>query len=138
MGLLQANERWRALQVSHNLAVSGNTPATIDADQILLAFEQLAGTSNSANFNININKISKFSKRLTTTIPSFDGKSGNFELFEDLFQTDLKTHNQLTGEDRIQYYHSLLRGDALQTFKNISSPSRENLAESLTVFFENS
>ena len=27
-----------------------------------------------------------------------------------------------------------MRGDALQTFKNISSPSRENLAEVLTVF----
>ena len=27
-----------------------------------------------------------------------------------------------------------MRGDALQTFKNISSPSRENLAEILTVF----
>ena len=27
-----------------------------------------------------------------------------------------------------------MRGDALQTFKNISSPNRENLAEVLTVF----
>ena len=27
-----------------------------------------------------------------------------------------------------------MRGDALQTFKNISSPNRENLAETLTVF----
>ena len=63
-----------------------------------------------------------------------DGKSEKFELFEDLFQTSLKIHNQLTEEDKIYYFHSLMRGDALQTFKNIDSPNRENLTESLTVF----
>ena len=67
-------------------------------------------------------------------MPTFDGKSEKFELFEDLFQTSLKTHNQLTEEDKINYFHSLMRGDAPQTFKNISSPSRENLAEIMTVF----
>ena len=67
-------------------------------------------------------------------MPTFDGKSENFELFEDLFQTSLKIQNQLTEEDKINYFHSLMRGDALQTFKNISSPNRENLAEILTVF----
>ena len=67
-------------------------------------------------------------------MPTFDGKSGKFELFEDLFQTSLKIHNQLTEEDKINYFHSLMRGDALQTFKNITSPNRENLGEILTVF----
>ena len=67
-------------------------------------------------------------------MPTFDGKSEKFELFEDLFQTSLKIHNQLTEEDKIHYIHSLMRGDALQTFKNISSPNRENLTEILTVF----
>ena len=33
---------------------SENTPATIEADQILLALQQLATNSNSANFNNNI------------------------------------------------------------------------------------
>ena len=46
----------------------------------------------------------------------------------------MKIHNQLTEEDKINYFHSLMRGDALQTFKNITSPNRENLAEILTVF----
>ena len=69
-----------------------------------------------------------------TTMPTFDGKSEKFELFEDLFQTSLKIHNHLTEEDKIYYFHSLMRGDALQTFKNISSPNRENLTEILTVF----
>ena len=113
---------------------SENTPATIEADQILLALQQLPTNSNSSNVNNNSNRISKLPKSLTTTMPTFDGKSEKFELFEDLFQTSLKIQNQLTEEDKINYFHSLMRGDALQTFKNISSPNRENLTEILTVF----
>ena len=67
-------------------------------------------------------------------MPKFDGKSEKFELFEDLFQTCLKIYNQLTEEDKIYYFDSLMRGDALQTFKNITSPNRESLGEILTVF----
>ena len=66
-------------------------------------------------------------------MPTFDRKSEIFELFEDLFQTSLKIHNQLTEEDRINYFHSLMRGDALQTFKNINGPTRANLGEILAV-----
>ena len=116
---------------------SENTPATIEADQILLALQQLANNNNSANFQNNINRISKLPKSLTTTMPTFDGKSEKFELFEDLFQTSLKIHNQLTEEDRTNYFHSLMGGDALQTFKNINGPTRENLGEILAVFRRN-
>ena len=113
---------------------SENTPATIEADQILLALQQLATNSNSANVNNNSKRISKLPKSLTTTLPTFDGKSEKFELFEDLIQTSLKIHNQFTEEDKLHFFHSLMRGDALQTFKNISSPNRENLTEILTLF----
>ena len=113
---------------------SENTLATIEADQILLALQQLANNNNSANFHNNINRISKLPKSLTTTMPTFDGKSEKFELFEDLFQTILKINNQLTEEDRINYFHSLMRGDALQTFKNKNGPTRENRGEFLAVF----
>ena len=65
---------------------------------------------------------------------TFDGKSEQFELFEDLFQKSLKIHYQLTEENKINYFHSLMRGDALHTFKNITSPNRENLGEILIVF----
>ena len=54
---------------------SANTSATIEADQIFVAFQQLATNSNSANFNNNISQISKLPKSLTTTMPTFDGKS---------------------------------------------------------------
>ena len=111
---------------------SENTPATTEADQILLALQQLA--TNSANFNNNISRISKLPKSLTTTMPTFDGNSEKLELFEDLIQTSWKIHNQLTVENKINYFHSLMRGDALQTFKNITSSNRENLREVLTVF----
>ena len=113
---------------------SENTPATTEADQILLALQQLATNINSANVNTISNRISKLSEYLTTTMPTFNGKSEKFELFEDLFQTSFKIHNQLTEEDKINYFHSLMRGDALQTFKNFDSPNRENLTEILTVF----
>ena len=113
---------------------SENNPATIEADQILLALQQLANNNNSANFHNNINRISKLRKSLTTTMPTFDGKTEKFELFEDLFQMSLKILNQLTEDDRINYFHSLMRGDELQTFKNINGPTRKNLAEILAVF----
>ena len=67
-------------------------------------------------------------------MPTFDEKSEKFELFEDLFQTSLKIYKHLTEEDKMKYSHSLMRGDALQTFKNIASRNRENLGEVLTVF----
>ena len=45
-----------------------NTPAAIEADQILLALQQLETNSNSANFNNNIKRISKLPKSLATTM----------------------------------------------------------------------
>ena len=113
---------------------SEKTPATIEADQIFLALQQLETNSNSANFNNNISRISKLPKSLTTTLTTFDGKSEKFELFEGLFQISLKIHNELTKEDKINYFHSLMLGDALQIFKNFTSPNRENMGEILSVF----
>ena len=65
---------------------SENTPAIIETDQILLALQQLATNSNSANFNNNISRISKLPKSLTTTMPTFDGKSEKYELFSNEFE----------------------------------------------------
>ena len=111
-----------------------NTPATIEADQILLALKQLANNNNSAKFHNNINIISKLPKSFTITMSTFDGKSEKFKLFEDLFQMSLKIHGPLIEDERINYFHSLMRGDTLQTPKNINGPTRENLGENLAVF----
>ena len=97
----------------------------------MLALQQLETNSNSANFTNNMSRISKLPKSPTTTMSTFDGKSEKFKLFENLFQTSLKIHNQLTQEDKINYFHSLMRGDA---FKNITTPNREKLGEILHVF----
>ena len=70
-------------------------------------------------------------------MPTFDGKCEKFELFESLFQMSLKIHNQLTEDDGINYFHSLMRGDALQTFKNTNGPTRENLGEIIAVSQKN-
>ena len=40
-----------------------------------------------------------------TPLPTFDRKSENNELFEHLFQTSLELHNQLTEENKIEYFH---------------------------------
>ena len=92
LGLHRETKRRRAVRQPQ--LRSENTPATIEADQILLALQQLA--TNSANFNNNINRISKLPNTLTTTMPTVDGKSDKFELFEGLLQISLKTQNQLT------------------------------------------
>ena len=103
---------------------SESTPAEIEADQFFVALQQLVKNTFSVNLHNNINRASKLPKSLTTTMPIFDGKSEKFEPFEDLFQIRLKIHNQLMEEDTINYFHSLMRGDALQNFKNISIPNR--------------
>ena len=104
---------------------SENTPATIQADQFLLCLQQLANNNNYANFHNNINRICKLPKSLTTSMHTFDGKSESFELFEDLFQTSLKMHNQLTEDDRINYFHSLMRGMGYKILKTLmAQPER--------------
>ena len=113
---------------------SENTPAMIRAYQILLVLQQLVNNNNSAIFYNTINKISKFSKSLTITMPTFDGKPEKFELIENLSQRSLKIYNQLTENDRINYFHFLMSGDALQLFENITGPTRENLGKFLAVF----
>ena len=116
---------------------SKNTPATIEADPFLLDLQQMATNRNSADVNNNSNRISKLPESFTTTMPTFDGKSEKFELFEDLFQTSLEIDNQLTEEHKINYFHHLLRGDALQTSKNIGNRNQVSLTEILTVFRRN-
>ena len=52
-------------------------------------------------------------KALTASLPTFDGKTEKFQLFEDLFHNNIKMYPHLTELQKIKYFHSLLRGDAL-------------------------
>ena len=67
-------------------------------------------------------------------MPTFDGKSEKFELLEGLFQISLNIQNQVTEVDRIEYFQSVKKGYALETFENICSPIRETLGETLAFF----
>ena len=65
---------------------------------------------------------------------TFDGKSEKFELFEDLFHTTIKMQPEMTEQMKINYFHSLLRKNALQTFRNINSTNRQTLEDVLVIF----
>ena len=65
---------------------------------------------------------------------TFDGISEKFELFEDLFHTMIKMQPDMTETMKINHFHSLLRKNALQTFRNINSTNRQTLEDILAVF----
>ena len=65
---------------------------------------------------------------------TFDGKSEKFELFEDLFHTMIKMQPEMTEQMKINHFHSLLRKNALQTFRIISSNNRQTLEDVLVIF----
>ena len=71
---------------------------------------------------------------VSTTTLTFDGKSEKFELFEDLFHTMIKMQPDMTETMKINNFHSLLRKNALQTFRNINSANRQTLEDILAVF----
>ena len=73
-------------------------------------------------------------KALTASLPTFDGKSEKFELSEDLFRNNIKMYPHLTEIQKINYFHSLLRGDALQAFCNIEDTKKDSLDEIMTLF----
>ena len=71
---------------------------------------------------------------VNTTTLTFDGKSEKFELFEDLFHTMIKMQPDMTETMKINHFHSLLRKNALQTFRNINSANRQTLEDILAIF----
>ena len=73
-------------------------------------------------------------KALTASLPVFDGKSEKFELFEDLFRNNIKMYPHLTEIQKINYFHSLLRGNALQAYCNLDDTKKDNLEEVMTAF----
>ena len=71
---------------------------------------------------------------VSTTTLTFNGKSEKFELFEDLFHTMIKMQPDMTETMKINHFHSLLRKNAVQTFRNINSTNRQTLEDILAVF----
>ena len=71
---------------------------------------------------------------VSTTTLTFDGISEKFELFEDLFHTIIKKQPDMTETMKVNHFHSLLRKNSLQTFRNINSANRQTLEDILAVF----
>ena len=70
-------------------------------------------------------------KALTASLPVFDGKS---ELFEDQFRKSIKMYPHLTEIQKINYFHSLLPGNALQAYCNLDDTKQDNLEEVIPAF----
>ena len=65
---------------------------------------------------------------------TFEGKSEKVELFQDFFKKVRKSAINSWKKTKKNYFHFLIRGDALETFTNNTSLNRESLGEILTVF----
>ena len=71
---------------------------------------------------------------VSTTTLTFDGKAEKFELFEYFFHTMINIQPDMTETMKINHFYSLLRKNALQTFRNINSANRQTLEDILAVF----
>ena len=83
---ISSSKQEKARSKSQRQYRSDTTRATIEADQILLAIQQLASSSNSANFHNNIDRISKLPKSFTTTRPIFDWNQKNSNRLKICFE----------------------------------------------------
>ena len=63
-------------------------------------------------------------KALTASLPTFDGKSEKFELFEDLFRNNIKMYPHLTEIQKINYFHSLLQETPYKHFATLKTPRK--------------
>ena len=111
---------------SHQRSTSLPPPNQRYPDDIIDKLLQSLQTATSHNSGIP-----RLPKAMSTTMPTFDGKTDKFEHFEDLFQTSLKVYPNIREEEKIHYFHSLLRGEALQTFRNMTDVTREHLNDIL-------
>ena len=67
-------------------------------------------------------------------MPTFNGWNDKLEHFKDLFMTSLKVYTNISEEEETLYFHSLLRDDALQTYRNMTDTNRVSLEEVIATF----
>ena len=68
-------------------------------------------------------------RRVMTTPMTFDDKIEKFENFEDLIHKMIKIQPAMIKQMKINYFNSLLRNVALQTFRNINSINSQTLED---------
>ena len=114
--------------LEHSPQVQEPASQTIPSDPINRLAEVLVGMNNRTSAQ------TLMVRPVSTTTLTFDGKSENIELFEDLFHTMIKMQPDMTETMKINHFHSLLRKNALQTFRNINTANRQTLEDILAVF----
>ena len=68
-----------------------------------------------------------------TNTKILDGNSQKFELFEEFFQTMLKMQPEMTKVMKTYHFHSHLRKNALQNFRNIIVSNKRTLGDVLSI-----
>ena len=106
----------------------GNTNSEPPIDPINRLADVIMGMNNKPSAQ------TLMARPVSTTTLTFDGKSEKFELFEDLFHTMIKMQPDMTEAMKINHFHSLLRINALETFRNINTAKRQTLEDVLAVF----
>ena len=104
------------------------TTPTTSSDPLNRLAEVLVGMNNRPSAQ------TLMVRPVSTTTLTFDGKSEKFELLEDLFHTMIKMQPDMTETMKFNHFHSLLRKNALQTFRNINTANRQTLEDLLAVF----
>ena len=108
--------------------VPETTAPTTPSDPINRLAEVLVGMNNRPSAQ------TLMVRPVSTTTQTFDGKSEKFELFEDLFHTMIKMQPDMTETMKRNHFQSLLRKNAIQTFRNINTANRQTLEDILAVF----
>ena len=114
--------------LDHSPQVQEPASQTTPSDPINRLAEVLVGMNNRPSAQ------TLMVRPVSTTTLTFDGKSEKFELFEDLFHTMIKMQPDMTETMKINHFQSLLRKNALQTFRNINTANRQTLEDILAVF----
>ena len=74
------------------------------------------------------------SRPVNSNTMTVDCKSEKFELFEDLFHTMIKMQPEMSEQMKINLFHSILKKNALQTFRKTSTASIQTLEDVLVIF----
>ena len=114
--------------LDHSPQVQEPATQTTPSDPINRLAEVLVGMNNRPSAQ------TLMVRPVSTTTLTYDGKSEKFELFEDLFYTMIKMQPDMTETMKINHFNSLLRKNALQTFRNINTANRQTLEDILAVF----
>ena len=79
-------------------------------------------------------ELPRLPKALSTTMPTFNGRNDKFEHFEHLYMTSLKVYPNISEEEQIHYFQSLLRDEALQTYRNMTDTNPASLEDIIATF----